>query len=366
MSWILIGNSVIKWGSSIKSIPVPVSAEVTNADPDKVVITFDQALNETSIPETTCFTLAGKTISDVDISGTGVILTITEEYLYGETGIVVDYTKPDTNMIKALLGRGQTVSFTGQTVTNNALYAMGLTATGTGAGVTTLVMTSSSPITLTLTGTARFYSDAGGTLNESTTQIISGGTTFYLKCPSGTASMRFSDITKITKWGQIGSGGMASPVNSALLTVDQSKMVSLSEIQLGSSATFVTFESIDFPVSCTQFVLYNNDLSWNYSGVLHGGITKLTLNGFAINWTGLNVGDTGNFTVFALTNYRTNKMSSADMVTFLTNLTNRIGGLPATITINDYADYASPPQAVIDAVDALKLAKSITTVNLGA
>jgi len=58
-------------------------------------------------------------------------------------------------------------------------------------------------------------------------------------------------------------------------------------------------------------------------------------------------------------------MSSADMVTLLTQLTNRTGTLPATITINDYADYASPPSEVTDAVATLKTTKSITTVNLG-
>ncbi len=67
-----------------------------------------------------------------------------------------------------------------------------------------------------------------------------------------------------------------------------------------------------------------------------------------------------------LINYRVGKMSSADILTLLDSLTNRAGSLPATITINDYADYASPPQTVVDAVAALKTAKSITTVNLGA
>jgi hypothetical protein len=67
-----------------------------------------------------------------------------------------------------------------------------------------------------------------------------------------------------------------------------------------------------------------------------------------------------------LTNYRIAKMSSADMVTLLTQMTNRTGTLPATITINDYADYASPPTEVTNAVAALKAAKSITTVSLGA
>ncbi len=60
-------------------------------------------------------------------------------------------------------------------------------------------------------------------------------------------------------------------------------------------------------------------------------------------------------------------MSSADMITLLTSMTNRVGDLPNVITINDYADYASPPSGVTDAVAALKVAKAnITTVNLGA
>jgi hypothetical protein len=54
------------------------------------------------------------------------------------------------------------------------------------------------------------------------------------------------------------------------------------------------------------------------------------------------------------------------MVTILTSLTNRVGNLPSTVTINDYADYASPPAEVTTAVATLKSAKSITTVNLGA
>jgi len=54
------------------------------------------------------------------------------------------------------------------------------------------------------------------------------------------------------------------------------------------------------------------------------------------------------------------------MITLLTSLTNRVGTLPSTIIINDYADYASPPAGVITAVATLKSTKSITTVTLGA
>lgn len=121
MSWILLGNSVIKWGSSIKSVPVPVSAEVTNDDPDKVIITFDQALNETSIPATTDFTLVGKTVSLVNISGVTVILTVTVQYQINDS-IQVTYTKPGANFICSLVGNLEVDSFTDQIVINNITH----------------------------------------------------------------------------------------------------------------------------------------------------------------------------------------------------------------------------------------------------
>lgn len=121
MSWIIVGNSVIKANRRIVSLPVPVSAEVTSDDPDKVVITFDQLLNEASIPATTAFVLAGKTISDVDVSGANVILTVTVAYDYGDD-IEVEYTQPETDKLKSLLGGSFVASFSGQVVINNILY----------------------------------------------------------------------------------------------------------------------------------------------------------------------------------------------------------------------------------------------------
>ena len=114
-------------------------------------------------------------------------------------------------------------------------------------------------------------------------------------------------------------------------------------------------------------VLSGAGIIWTYAGAIPVGVTgQLIINSANTNWTGLDISGSGNLTVLTLTNYRIAKMSSADMVTLLTSLTNRVGNLPATITINDYADYASPPIEVTNAVATLKTTKSITTVNLGA
>ena len=123
------------------------------------------------------------------------------------------------------------------------------------------------------------------------------------------------------------------------------------------------------PTGLTYLVLSGTNINWTYTGALPTGLTYLFLSGTNINWTGLDISGTGNITDangFRLLKYRISKMSSPDMVTLLTSLTNRVGGLPATITINDYADALAPPAEVVAAVAALKLAKSITTVNLGA
>jgi hypothetical protein len=120
------------------------------------------------------------------------------------------------------------------------------------------------------------------------------------------------------------------------------------------------------PTGLTYLYLSGASIAWTYNGALPTGITILQLSGASIAWTGLDVTGTGAIATFNLANFRTDKMSSADMVTLLTSMTNRAGALPNTCTINDYADYASPPTAVTNAVATLKTTKSITTVNLGA
>jgi lipoprotein signal peptidase len=60
------------------------------------------------------------------------------------------------------------------------------------------------------------------------------------------------------------------------------------------------------------------------------------------------------------------KITSPEMLTILTNMTNNNIVYPTTVTINGYEDYANPPQYVIDAVALFKTTKSVTTVNLRA
>jgi len=98
-----------------------------------------------------------------------------------------------------------------------------LTSTGDGSGVSTLTMTASEDTILTLDGTAKFYSNAGGTDDESSTWTVTtgGARTRYIKCPSGTANF-YVEKDKITSWGAWTSGA-----NAASLSGDISQLTAL-------------------------------------------------------------------------------------------------------------------------------------------
>jgi hypothetical protein len=265
---------------------------------------------------------------------------------------------------------------------------MTLISTGDGTGVSTIRLTVSEDTTLTIVGDANFYTDAAGTLGESKTWTITAGAlrTIYLKC-TGSAVINLPDRRLITEFGNlsIDGDGWVSSTNAASLSFTPAGFVNLTSLRITGTSVFsgalptgLTFVRLNgasinwtysgaLPTGLTFVSLSGASINWTYSGALPTGLTYLYLNGASINWTGLDIGNNGNITsAMLLLNYRISKMSSADMLTLLNQLTNRTGSLPSSITINDYADFASPPQYIVDAVDLLKTTKSITTVNLGA
>jgi hypothetical protein len=114
---ILNGYGRIKANRPIDDHPIPLSAEVPAGQPTKVVITFNQGLFETSIPDVSAFTLVGKIINLVEIAGTVVTLTVTVGY--GDVPVTVNYTQPSLNPLRSKYGGGNAASFIGQLVVNN-------------------------------------------------------------------------------------------------------------------------------------------------------------------------------------------------------------------------------------------------------
>ena len=305
-----------------------------------------------------------------------------------------------------------------------------LTASGTGAGVATLRMSAITETTLTLTGSGRFYSDAAGTLNESATWTIIPGAlrTIYLRQATGISSLIIPRPDYIFNFGMWTISGWEAGLNSPYLSIQIDKFTHLDTLRIvgnsyltggtsntlrhfwldgtnvnwtytgalspnlvyfrlyqgnltwtytgalpvGLSYLYLYSNNIAWtytgalPSNCSFILLYGTGISWTYSGLLPIGAEQITLSGININYTGLNLDGTIDIKYLSLQNFRQVKLTSPEIVTMLTSLTNRVGALPATITINDYADYANPPQSVLDAVALLKSTKSVTTVLLGA
>lgn len=179
--------------------------------PNQVVIKTSVYLDPTKVPATSAFALPAKTITNVDVSGNTITLTTAQNYQAGDDFSII-YTKPISNPITALYGELTMDSFSA-TIEND--YTHVVTATGSGSGVSTLRIISRETITLTLDGTAKFYDDVAGTINEGTTRIITGTvgntiSTVYFKCPSGTANLVFSEIDCIVDLRFYGTTNCAS------------------------------------------------------------------------------------------------------------------------------------------------------------
>lgn len=250
------------------------------------------------------------------------------------------------------------------TYNNTALSAtMTIESTGGGSGVSTLRMTSLVDTTLTLTGSARFYTDAAGTLGESTSWTITAGAlrTIYLKAPSGSSTLTIPNRFVISQFGNSGSDGWTSSANAARLVFTAIDLQNLTSLRISGTTTI----SGAMPIGLTYLYLEGSSIAWTYNGALPTGLTALYLIGSSIDYTGANVSGTVNITTFTLSNFRTSKMTDAELITLLQSMTNRVGGLPATAIIGDIANPTSTDAGVLAALSALQAAKGTTVTRQG-
>lgn len=139
-----------------------------------------------------------------------------------------------------------------------------LTSTGDGTGVSTLALIVSEDMTITLGANAKFYSDAGGTADESSSFIFLTGAerTRYIKCTTGTATMTFSDGRSVTGWE-----AWTSSTNAVSLGGDISELSNLINLKvLGSN---IISGSIAGLTSLARLQVYG-------SNTLSGDVSALT------------------------------------------------------------------------------------------
>jgi uncharacterized repeat protein (TIGR02059 family) len=130
-------------GTSGTSATVPVynSSVVENSSPALLVMTYDIALNTTSVPMASSFSVlvnsAARTVNSVAISGNKVQLTLSAAIKYGDI-VKLSYTKPLTKPLLSTSG-GLAISVSAKAVTNN----LNAPATTTGTSMITMTLTPS-------------------------------------------------------------------------------------------------------------------------------------------------------------------------------------------------------------------------------
>lgn len=110
--------------STIKDATAPTfaSAEIANATPTKIRITFAEVMDQSVAPAVAAFTLGGtaKTKASVEwVSSTVLTITVTVAYTNAHTATVA-YAVPATNWLRDLSGN-PVATFTAEAVTNNVV-----------------------------------------------------------------------------------------------------------------------------------------------------------------------------------------------------------------------------------------------------
>ena len=140
-----------------------------------------------------------------------------------------------------------TTSASSNVITVTTPKSLQIESRGDGLGVAYMEVQVTAGATFVLDGTARFYSDSAGTLDESTTWTPTPGSLQrrYVRCPSGTANLMLNDNTLLEKFGRAvspssGNPGWAAPggfiqTNTPRLIADNWDFPNCTDIALTNS-----------------------------------------------------------------------------------------------------------------------------------
>jgi len=160
-------------------------------------------------------------------------------------------------------GGGCSTSTSSNVISQTTPGAMLVTARGTGTGVAILIVKVAAGCTITLDGTAKFYSDVAGTLNESSSWTPTPGSlqTRYVRCPSGTANLLFNNVTLLQSLGHASSPSSGNPGWTYNVLVPA---------QFANTPRLTANNIIYFP-NCTDIAL--SDQTLNYITVALGDLS---------------------------------------------------------------------------------------------
>ncbi len=137
-----------------------------------------------------------------------------------------------------------------------------LTSAGDGSGVSTMRFQVTTDAVATFSGTGRWYSDSGGTLNESASYTFTGGSlvTRYFKVPSGASDLLLFAHGDFVKWGGIAGHGIdGATTNHAVLVKNISGLIQLTSLDLFGNYHTFTGDISGYNTSIDWLYLANNN-----------------------------------------------------------------------------------------------------------
>jgi len=211
-------------------------------------------------------------------------------------------------------------------------HAFTLTKTGTGAGVATIRIRFTADTVLTLDGVGKFYSDSGGTADESSTWTVVAGAirTRYIRVSTGTSKLLMfhkNTLYSLGESGNTGWSGNGSVTNAPSLTIgadNLSRCTALRNLNLNSSVLGT------INITNLTVISYCNVQSVQYLTGVITGLTSLIY--FYTSATGVTITGDVRYVVASITYFR---VMASQLVTYTSGAT--WGN--ATITINPSAGY---------------------------
>ena len=235
---------------------------------DMLTLTYDELLDEDSVPATTAFTLVGTaaTVNAVVISGSMVTLTLSEAVSAGGA-VTVGYTRPDVNPLQDVAGN-DAATFTPQTLFPPPPTSVTVTADAPGA----LEVSWMEPDPLPANGyEVQYRIDDGSDWLPETAQTVSAdtaGATIMHTFTSLAAGMYharvravYSSVSDTSPWEE----------TSSLVQVDVRTVVFASEIR-----EFRVNRNGIVPLGCTSSTRCNIELQFRGSRVTTAHLFRLT------------------------------------------------------------------------------------------
>ncbi len=201
-------------------IPVYVSSVIANSAPSALSMTYSLALDNTSVPDPSSFTVRVNSllvvVSSVSVSGTRVTLNLSAPVISGNI-VTVAYTQPASNPLQTALG-GIAGNLSAQNVTNQVLaIPVYVSSVIENSAPSSLVMTYSLALSSRSRPAASSFSVMVNSIARTVTSVSLSGTKVTLRLSAAVFS------------GDIVTVSYTPPASNPLQTTSGVKAVSISE-----------------------------------------------------------------------------------------------------------------------------------------